>query len=144
MILSGRRPLIHWFSVYGDSTGVSKVCVNICFLRGIYLRPWWFSLASLCDPQFLCAAKPRVHSTMLNARGWAFTVGRHLTPKQESARHSSTSTQSTPKNMFLFQINFDDDILDMNQMNWSWTLGYFSDTWGRGETSSFLECRGEI
>lgn len=37
--------------------------------------------------------------------------------------------------MFLFQISFDEDVLDGNQMNWLWALGCFSDTWGEGETA---------
>ena len=36
--------------------------------------------------------------------------------------------------MFPSQICFDEDMLDRKIIDWLWALGYFSDTWGEGET----------
>lgn len=69
------------------------------FPRGpIQLRPWCFSLAVVSDPQPLCAAKPRVHSTMWNAQGCEVTVGSHLTQKTGICQ-TFFHQQTIPKNV---------------------------------------------
>lgn len=49
--------------------------------------------------------------------------------------------------MLAFQISFDEDMLDRNEMDWLWALGYFSEARVRVrqlEISLFLECRGLV
>lgn len=111
-----RKAQLHiWFIALRDSSGVFKVCIKACFLGPLEVFVWGpdvFSLASVNDPQLLSAAKPRVHSSMWNARGCEVTVGSHLTQKTgicQTFFHQQTT--SPPQEMFLFQIKFDEDIL---------------------------------